>query len=162
MKSINAVIIIIALFLATQVNSQTIRNFSLENSQNKTINYNELKGEKLTIIDFWATWCKPCLKAIPALIKIQDDFKSLGVNLIGISCDGPRSVSKVAPLTNTLNINYPILLDFNNDIMRDYNISNLPTLLIVNSENKIVYFHEGFNAGDETEIRLKITALLAK
>ena len=162
MKAIKLVFFLLFVLTITQVNCQNIRNFKLEDTHNKTLAYNDLKGEKLTVIDFWATWCKPCLKAIPSLIKIQEEFKSLGVNFIGISCDGPRSVSKVAPLTNTFNINYPILLDFNNDVMRDYNISNLPTLIIVNQENKIVYFHEGFNAGDEIEIKLKINELLGK
>ncbi len=148
------------LFVAINSNAQTIKNFKLEDTQSVTQEYNALKGEKLTIIDFWATWCKPCLKAIPELIKLQDEYKSKGVNLIGISCDGPRSVSKVAPLVQTLGVNYPVLLDFNNDLLRDYNISNLPTLLIVNSANKVVYFHEGFNSEDAIEIRKKIEALL--
>jgi thiol-disulfide isomerase/thioredoxin len=142
--------------------AQTIKNFKLDDTENTPKNFQELKGQTYTVIDFWATWCKPCLKAIPALIKIQDEYKALGVNFIGISCDGPRSVAKVSPLTKTLQINYPVLLDFNNDIMRDYNISNLPTLLIVDANNKVVYFHEGFVAGDELEIRKQLNQLLGK
>jgi len=144
------------------VQAQKVSNFKLEDTESNPREYELLKGEKLTIIDFWATWCKPCVKAIPELVKIQEEYKNKGVRMIGISCDGPRSVSKVGPLTSTLKVNYPILIDFNNDLMREYNILSLPSLMIVNAENKIVYFHEGFNSGDEEELRKKIEQLLLK
>jgi thiol-disulfide isomerase/thioredoxin len=44
--------------------------------------YENLKGEKLTLIDFWATWCKPCIKAIPGLNEIYKEYKVKGVNLL--------------------------------------------------------------------------------
>ena len=141
---------------------QQIPNFQLEDIDNNTIHFNELKGSKLTIIDFWATWCKPCVMSIPELVKIQEEYKNKGVNIVGVSTDGPRSVSKVAPLTKQLHVNYPILLDFNNEVTRDMNVTSFPTLLIVNEENKVVYFHEGFTHGDEVEIRKFLDQILAK
>lgn len=139
--------------------SQTAK-FSLEDTKSNVRSYDELKGEKFTVVDFWATWCKPCLQSIPHLINLQEEFKTQGVNFVGISVDGPRSVSKVSPLSESLKINYPVLLDFNNDIMRQYNVANVPSLAIINSKNKIVYFHEGYNAGDEKKLKAKIEELL--
>jgi peroxiredoxin len=95
-----------------------------------------------------------------ALIGLQEEFKAKGVNFVGISVDGPRSVSKVSPLVESLKINYPVLLDFNSDVFRQYNIANLPSLAIINEKNKIVYFHEGYNAGDEKKLKSKIEELL--
>jgi cytochrome c biogenesis protein CcmG, thiol:disulfide interchange protein DsbE len=139
--------------------SQSVK-FSLEDTQSNTRTYEELKGEKLTVVDFWATWCKPCLQSIPHLTSIQEEYKTKGVNFVGISVDGPRSVSKVGPLAKSLKINYPILLDFNNDLMRQYNVANVPSLAIIDSKNKIVYFHEGYNSGDEKKLKAKIEELL--
>jgi len=140
-----------ALFSYYGLTAQNVSNFEYKDLENNTRSYNELKGEKLTLIDFWATWCKPCNKAIPELNKIYDLYKSKGVEIIGINCDGPRSVSKVAPLSKSLQIQYPVLLDINSELKSELNILAFPTLIMVNSKGKIVWIHEGFVSGD-TEI----------
>ena len=142
------------------VNSQEVRNFKLKDIGNNLKDFSDLKGSKLTLIDFWATWCKPCVKAIPELNKIYETYKNHGVKIIGISCDGPRSISKVAPLSRALQIKYPVLLDINSEVKSDLNLYSFPTLIIVNEENKIVWIHEGFVAEDEKEIRSKIDEFL--
>lgn len=143
-------------------NAQQVRNFVLNDLQNKSRSFDELKGEKLTLIDFWATWCKPCNKAIPELNKLYSEFHSKGVNLIGINCDGPRSVAKVAPLSKSLQIEYPVLLDMNLEVMNGLNLSAFPTLLIVNSSGKVVWIHEGYLPGDELVIQKEIEKQLSK
>ncbi len=145
------IIMACALFSYSGLTAQSIKDFEYKDIENNTRSYNELKGEKLTLIDFWATWCKPCNKAIPELNKIYGLYKNKGVELIGINCDGPRSVSKVAPLSKSLQIQYPVLLDINSDLKTELNILAFPTLIIVNSKGEIVWVHEGFVAGD-TEI----------
>ena len=143
------IIISFALFASFGLTAQTVANFEFKNIENKTQTYNELKGEKLTLIDFWATWCKPCNKAIPELNKIYSLYKDKGVEIIGINCDGPRSVSKVAPLSKSLKIQYPVLIDINSELKTELNILGLPTLVMVNAKGKIVWIHEGFVSGDE-------------
>ncbi len=140
----------------------TVHNFRLKNIDNRTTSYNEVKGETLTIIDFWATWCKPCLKSIPKLVKLSDEFKSKGVNFVGISIDGPRNLAKVRPFARSLGVEYPVLLDTNSEVMGRLGVQAVPSLLIINSENEIVYFHEGYKAGEEIAIREEILKLLQK
>jgi thiol-disulfide isomerase/thioredoxin len=149
-----------AIFSYTSLSAQNVKNFELKDLENNIKSFQELKGEKLTLIDFWATWCKPCNKAIPELNKIYDTFKSQGVEIIGINCDGPRSVSKVVPLSKALKIQYPILIDINSEIKTDLNILGLPTLIIVDDNDKIVWIHEGFVSGDAEVIIAEIEKLL--
>lgn len=134
------------------LNAQIISDFKLKDLENNNKSFSELKGEKLTLIDFWATWCKPCLNAIPELNKIYDAYKDKGVSLIGINCDGPRSVAKVGPVSKSLQIKYPVLLDINSEIKTGLNLMAFPTLLIVNNAGKIVWIHEGYIKGDAEEI----------
>jgi len=159
-----ALLIILSFIAISEFNltAQQVRNFTLNDLNNKQQSFNELKGEKLTLIDFWATWCKPCNKAIPELNKIYTEFKNEGVNVIGINCDGPRSIAKVAPLCKTLQIEYPVLIDMNIQLMAELNLSAYPTLIIVNSSGKIVWIHEGFVPGDELVISEEINKQLAK
>jgi thiol-disulfide isomerase/thioredoxin len=142
------------------LSAQTVNDFEFKDIENNTRTYNELKGEKLTLIDFWATWCGPCNKAIPELNKIYGSYKNKGVEIIGINCDGPRSVSKVGPLSKSLQIQYPILIDINSELKTELNIIGLPTLIIVNSKGRIVWIHEGFVSGEEEIIRSEIEKYL--
>ena len=140
------------LLLTHAILAQQLPEFSLKDLDNNLQSYDDLKGEQITLIDFWATWCKPCRKAIPELNKIYDTYKDRGVQIIGVNCDGPRSTAKVAPMAKSLNIQYPVLLDINSDIMNELNLANFPALLAVNSKGKVLYIHEGFALGDEVEI----------
>jgi thiol-disulfide isomerase/thioredoxin len=144
------------------VNGQQVNNFRLNDLDNVSRSFTELKGEKITLIDFWATWCKPCNKAIPELNKIYDLYKDKGVQIIGINCDGPRSINKVAPLASALQIKYHVLTDINSEVMKNLNINSFPTLVIINSQGKIVWIHVGFSSGDEKTIIEEIEKNLRK
>lgn len=133
----------------------------------KDINQNwsslsDYSGEELTIIDFWATWCKPCVTAIPKLNTIYTKVANQGVNFIGVNVDGPRNQAKVKPFANSLNIKYPILLDPDQNLVDEFNVTVFPTLIVLNEKGKEVFIHEGFNPGDEKIIEEELSKLLKK
>ncbi len=156
----------ILLFLLTSVqlslSSQQIYDTSLPGTSGKTVTLGDLKGDKLTVIDFWATWCKPCLISIPELVKLSEEFDDKGVRFVGVSEDGPRNIAKVRPFTTSMGIPYPVLLDPDEQLMADMLINALPTLVILDSEGRVLYTHEGFSHGDETVIKDKLSSLLAE
>jgi len=151
-----AIYLVITFCIVLQLQAQSVKNFNLKDTQNTNRSYEELKGEKLTVIDFWATWCKPCLKAIPELNTIYDQFKDKGVAVIGINCDGPRSIAKVGPMSQSLQIRYPVLIDIDATVKTQLNLSAFPTLILVNTKGKVVWIHEGFVSGDQKEIIAQI------
>ncbi len=150
------------LLFAFSLNAQVVKNYTLQNLDNQRVNLHDLKGEKITVIDFWTTWCRPCRKAIPELNKIYKAYKGQGVQVIGINCDGPRTVAKVPGVSRTLEIEYPVLIDINSDVINSLNPGNFPTLIILDRDNKIQYFHEGFVPGEEEEFIAAIEKLLKK
>ena len=154
------VLIVSFLLVETTGNAQQIPEFSIRDIHNNLQSFEDLKGEKLTLFDFWATWCKPCRKAIPELNKIYNTYQEKGVEIVGVNCDGPRSTAKVAPMAKSLGIQYPVLLDINSDLMNELNLGNFPTLIAVNEKGKLVYVHEGFALGDEVEIIEAIEELI--
>lgn len=147
-------------FIAMQ--AQNVRNFQLRDLGNVQRSFDELKGERLTLIDFWASWCGPCLKSIPELNHIYDTYKEQGVEIIGINCDGPRSISKVAPMVRSMKIQYPVLVDLNSDVKNELNLMAFPTLIIVDPAGKILWIHEGFVTGDAEVIKAEIDKHLNK
>jgi cytochrome c biogenesis protein CcmG/thiol:disulfide interchange protein DsbE len=134
--------------------SQSVRDFTLQNIDGELKTYHELKGDELTIIDLWASW------SMPKINVLYKEYQNKGVEVIGINTDGPRSISKVKPIVKVLNLSYTNLTDINNTVMKDLEVASLPTLLIINSENNIVYRHEGFSSGGEIAIKNKINELL--
>jgi peroxiredoxin len=139
-----------------------IPDFSLKDLNNKTVSYSQIKGKRLTVIDFWATWCKPCLRSVPELIKLYERYKEEGVQFIGISVDSPRNLSKVKPFANSLGINYPVLLDLNSQVMTELKVTVMPSILIIDEQDEIVFFHQGYRAGDEDVLEQEIKKLLEK
>jgi thiol-disulfide isomerase/thioredoxin len=136
-------------------------DFRLQNLDNKTLSYSQLKGKKLTVIDFWATWCKPCVRSIPKLVKLHEQYEKQGVQFIGVNVDGTRNLPKLKPFARSLKIAYPVLLDVNNDLMNKLKVTAMPTLIIANAEDEIVFFHQGYRPGDEKTIEEEIKKLLA-
>lgn len=130
--------------------------FELRDLDNELKTYSELKGEHLTVIDFWATWCQPCLRSIPELNAIYNEFATRGVSFIGISIDSPRNQSKLKPFVQSMGVDYPILRDVNSEIMSEMNVFSIPALLIITPQGEVVFFHEGYRPGDEELIRKKI------
>ena len=139
---------------------QAVNDFELEDIDRNNQNLSDLQGHKLTIIDFWATWCLPCQEAMKELVKLYPNLRDNGVEVIGINVDGPRNISKVKPFIKTMGITYPILMDTNMDLMSDLGVSVVPTIIIINDEKKILYAKEGYQAGDDQVLRAKIDELL--
>ena len=156
-------IIIIILFSFSFIQAgHKISDFKLKDINNRLTSFSKVQGEKLTIIDFWATWCKPCIQAIPKLNKIYATYKDQGIEIIGINVDSPRNAAKVKPFAKTYKIDYKILRDPNSEIATDLNVVVFPTLYIINAENEIVYSHQGFRPGDEKLIISELERLLKK
>lgn len=137
-----------------------IGNFRLHDLDNKPASYAELKGKKVTVIDFWATWCKPCVRSIPALVKLHEKYQAQGVQVLGINVDGTRNLPKVKPMAHSLGIKYPVLLDVNSQVMTDLKVTQMPTILIVNARDEIVAAHQGYRPGEEETIENEIKKLL--
>ncbi len=98
-------IIMVIMIFAVQLSfGAKVHDFKLKDIENKRRSYSELKGDNLTIIDFWATWCKPCVRSIPKLVELYEEFSGQGVEIIGINVDSPRNAQKVKPTARSLGI----------------------------------------------------------
>ncbi len=148
---------LVLFFTLLQINAQsTLPQLSLKDTQGKSIDLSEIDTSTVTVFNFWATWCVPCINELDAIndeyIDWQDetDFK-----IIAVSIDDTRTSSRVAPLVNGKGWEYQVLLDTNQDFMRAVNATTVPFLIIVKN-NKIVYSHSGYTPGSEIELLEKI------
>ena len=110
-------------------------------------------GGKPIIIDFFATWCKPCNRELSAISEVYDEWQSeTGVRLIAVSIDQAHHINKVKPLVDQLGWPYEVLLDPNSELKRALGVQLIPYTLIVDGNGKIVYKHSGYVDGEEDEL----------
>ena len=118
---------------------------------------------KPIIVDFFATWCKPCNRELDAIAEVYDDWQQeTGVKIIAVSIDQAQNINKVKPLVDSHGWEYEVLLDPNGDFKRALGIQMIPYVLIVDGSGNIVYKHNGYTEGAEEELIEKVRELVGK
>lgn len=113
------------------------------------------------IIDFFATWCKPCNRELDAISEVYEDWQQeTGVKIIAVSIDQAHNINKVKPLVDSHGWDYEVLLDPNGDLKRAFSIQMIPYVLIVDGQGNIVYKHQGYTDGAEEELIEKVRELI--
>lgn len=128
----------------------------------KSMNINSIDNNGMPIvINFWATWCKPCKKELNNIAEVYNEWQDeTGVKIIAISIDDTRSMSKVAPYVNSVGWEYEVYLDSNGDLKRSMGVSTVPHTFLLNSKKEIVWQHRGYVDGDEDELFDEIQNLI--
>lgn len=113
------------------------------------------------IIDFFATWCKPCNRELDAISEVYDEWvEETGVKLIAISIDQAHNINKVKPLVDNHGWEYDVLLDPNSDFKNSLGIVTIPYTMVVDGKGNIVYRHNGYADGAEEELIEKVRELV--
>ncbi len=133
------------------------------------IEVTDLAGQSLTnasyagqvvLLDFWATWCKPCTKTLPELQAIHDKYKARGFTVLGVSIDedGPAKVNK---FVTAKKIRYPIALDAEKSpAWERYRVKAVPAAFLIDRDGNIVAQWTG-RPVDVKELETKLAGLLA-
>ena len=87
-------------------NRKAAANFTLENLDGAKWNFADQRG-KVVVVNYWATWCPPCRVETPGLVSFADEYKSRGVETVGVTVD--EDLSLVPPFVESYEIKYPIL-----------------------------------------------------
>jgi thiol-disulfide isomerase/thioredoxin len=157
--------LLLILFLAIFTNVQTtlaqLPAVTLKTMDGKTVRTDTLSNDgKPFIIDFFATWCKPCNRELDAIAEVYEDWQEeTGVKIFAISIDQAQNINKVKPLVNNHGWEYDVLLDPNGDLKRALGIQMIPYVLIVDGKGDIVYRHAGYTDGAEFELIEKVREL---
>jgi len=112
------------------------------------------------MIDFWATWCKPCKKVMKYLDQYHQDYADQGFKVLMINQDTPRSLGKVKSYIRSQNHQFFIGLDPNKKIAKKLNGEVMPTMILVDKNGFIKWRHQGYIPGEEIEIEKQIKIIL--
>ena len=141
-----------------------IPSVTLKDINGKTVRTDTLSNNvKPIIIDFFATWCKPCNRELTAISEVYEDWQEeTGVKLIAVSIDQAQNINKVKPLVDSHGWEYDVLLDPNSDLKRALGVQTIPYTIIVDGKGNIVYRHNGYVEGAEEELIEKVRELVAE
>ena len=153
-KTFLTVIFVLIISLKAGYSQNSIPSVQLKTMDGKSFNTSQIKNDgKPIIINFWATWCKPCVKELTAISENYSNWqKETGVKIYAISIDDAKSIGHVAPFVNNKGWDYEILLDPNGDFKRAMNVINVPHTFLIDGKGKIVYQHTIYAEGDEKHL----------
>jgi thiol-disulfide isomerase/thioredoxin len=126
--------------------------FSLTTMEGEFLKLNDLQG-KTVLLDFWGTWCAPCLAATPTLVNLYRTHAKLGADgkptaafeMIGVSSDSKQDETKLRDYVAKNNMRWPQHHDLNRQIHRQFEIAAFPTYILVDGEGIIRERFQGWN-----------------
>jgi len=136
-------------------------DFTLPSLAGENVALSDSLGEKVVVLSFWANWCAPCLKEMPKLVKMQEEFGDQ-VKIFWISVDDSRDEAKVSAIAKRFKLpEDQVLKDFERKVVSVYHKRGVPPFTVVIDKNSLKVMEKlGYTEGDEKKIHEKVAAAL--
>jgi len=136
--------------------------FQLQDLEGNVVKLSDYLGKNVIYLDFWATFCKPCLRELPYIDEYYKEFKDRGFIVFAINADTAADVSRVRSFVQARRLSLPVLLDKDSKVLETYNSTRgMPYGVLINSDGKIAQIFDGYKKGDELLLKQAIEKLLA-
>ena len=122
---------------------------------------NYRNAEQVVLLNVWATWCTPCLREMPGLEALHRHFDGKGVTVVGASVDRRAAHADVARFVDDLGISFPILVDPDQNVMRQFRTIGVPETFLIDAEGIIRHRWIGEFDPMEPDVLNRVEALLS-
>jgi cytochrome c biogenesis protein CcmG, thiol:disulfide interchange protein DsbE len=113
---------------------------------------------KVTIVDFWATWCEPCKKSFPKYQELYVKYKASGLEIVAVSVDDDKK--DIPDFIKTHGAKFPVGWDEGHKIAECYKPPSMPSAYVIDKNGNIKHVHTGYHDGEEKELEKEIKSLL--
>jgi len=132
-------------------------DFTLPTAAGSNLRLKEQRGQ-VVMLNFWATWCGPCREEMPQLSRLYDKYHGSGFVLLGMNIDDdPRNAIALA---SKLGVRFPVLLDTDKKVSKLYDLSEMPSTLLIDRDGRVRYIHLGYHDGYADDYEKQIRELL--
>jgi peroxiredoxin len=131
--------------------------FDLASQAGKNVSLDQYKGQ-VVMLNFWASWCGPCRQEMPLLEGIYKKYNKLGFTMLGVNVE-PDSNAAIDWLKQTP-VSFPILFDKDSKVSKLYDVTGMPSTVIIDRTGKVRMLHHGYKPGDENEYLDSIRTLV--
>src|SRR5262245_31610857 len=152
-----AAVLAVALPVLATSSSAPAPDFSLPSNLGKTVNLSQFKGQ-VVMINFWATWCGPCRQEMPLLESIYKKYNKMGFTLLGVNVEPDAKPAE--DYLKAIPVSFPILFDTKSEVSKMYEVSGMPSTVIVDRKGNVRVIHHGYKPGDENEYQDSIRKLV--
>jgi len=137
--------------------STSAPDFTLPSLDGPNLRLQEQRG-RVVMINFWASWCGPCRVEMPHLARLYEKYRGSGFTVLAVNID--ESPQKAASLASQLGMRFPVLLDTDKKVSRLYDLSTMPSTVLVDRDGRVRYVHRGYRDGYEETYDRQIRELL--
>jgi thiol-disulfide isomerase/thioredoxin len=151
----NKIFTLLFLFVPIVASGQESRpaQLTIKDIRGRYIRLSDYEG-KVVLINFWATWCPPCRKEIPDLIRLQREYRSRGLQVIGVTYP-PQKLAEVRRFVRRLRVNYPVALGSQQTMLLFSRSEMLPTTVVIGTDGRIRDIIKGILLPEEFEQKIK-------
>lgn len=132
-------------------------DFTLKSTRGDNIRLSERRGE-VVLLNFWASWCGPCRQEMPLLDTLQQRYSKLGFSVVGVNVDKDSALAN--KLLQDIPVTFPVLLDNTGTVSASYNVSAMPTTVLIDRDGNMRYLHKGYKPGYEQDYEQQIKELI--
>jgi peroxiredoxin len=132
-------------------------DFTLKSKSGSNMRLAEQKGN-IVLVNFWASWCGPCRAELPEFEKMQQDYQDLGFTVMAVNVDDDARKADV--LLRDIKVSFPVLFDPEGQVSELYDVSAMPTTVLIDRDGNQRLLHKGYKRGDERKYRQAVKQLL--
>ncbi|MCG8017033.1 MAG: TlpA family protein disulfide reductase [Candidatus Thiodiazotropha sp. 'RUGA'] len=122
-------------------------------------NLSEAKG-KVVLINFWASWCPPCIEEMPSLIRLAEQMKTDDLQVLAVNVNENRN--RVARIASQLGFNFPVLLDVDKSVTQDWRVKVYPSSFLIDKQGVLRFKAIGPVEWDSEESVTQVNRLLSE
>ena len=132
-------------------------DFTLHSVGGANMRLQEQRGQ-VVMLNFWASWCGPCKQEMPRLNRLYEKYHASGFTLLGINIDD--DVRNALGISTKLGLQFPVLLDTDKKVSKLYDLSTMPSTVLIDRDGNVRYIHLGYKDGFEDAYEQQIRELL--
>lgn len=134
-------------------------DIKLTDLSGKPVSLASLKG-KVVLVDFWASWCKPCREELPVLEQLHKKYSAEGLAIIGVNVDSDAKTAKKFLADNKLALSFALANDAQHKVAESYAPPTMPSSYLIGRDGKVRFVHAGFRSSDAKRMEAEIQQLL--
>lgn len=134
-------------------------DFTLADARGEPVKLPALRGSPV-YLDFWASWCGPCVKSFPWMNEIQQRHGARGLKIIAVNLDQKRGDAD--RFLARVPAEFPVLFDPEGRVARAYGLKGMPTSYLIDRQGRVLMEHVGFRDSSREELETALTRLLAQ
>ena len=143
--------------IAKPTSGEKSPDFTLKSRDGGNIKLSEQRGN-IVLVNFWASWCGPCREELPAFEELYQEYQDMGVEILAVNVDDEAEKANV--LLQDIEVSFPVLFDTSGEVSQLYDVSAMPTTVLVDRDGNVRLLHPGYRSGDEKKYEKAIKMLM--